>query len=64
MISSSNPLRPELWNAPAVSSLTNNPALKNLFGRLEDDGAVELLPTPQPRPSPAAAAPVRELVEA
>jgi hypothetical protein len=43
-------------------TLTNDPVLVALFRRLDDEGAVEMVPTFRPRPSPAAAAPVHELV--
>ena len=49
---------------PQVSSLTTDPVLKSIFRRLEDDGAVEVVPTFSPRPTPGAAVRVRELVEA
>ena len=64
MITSTNLFRPELRNAPAVSAMTNDPVLQRLFRGLEDDGAVEVLPTFRPRPSAPAAMRVRELVEA
>ena len=54
-----NTIRP-FGTLPVVSSLTTDPALKSIFRRLEDDGAVEVLPTFSPRPTPSAAVPVRE----
>ena len=64
MINSSNLFRPEIRIAPAVSTLTTDPVLQQIFRRLEDDGAAEVLPMFRPRPIAPAAVRVRELVEA
>ena len=57
-------IQPADISAVRLSSLTTDSALQHIFRRLEDDGAVELLPTFKPRPSPNAATQQRELVEA
>jgi hypothetical protein len=49
---------------PQVSSLTTDPVLKSIFRRLEDDGAVEVVPTFSPRPMPPAAVRVLDMVGA
>lgn len=54
------------FSSPALqlSSLTTDPVLSRIFRRLEDDGAVEVLPNFSPRPTSGAAAGVREAVDA